>query len=77
MLFAPSRGDFDDICETLIDELCELEKNVNISLLHLCVEYFKETTQPLERLVKKAIISSPVSQPISHLHNTDVEIIFF
>ncbi|XP_053407384.1 uncharacterized protein LOC123547184 isoform X2 [Mercenaria mercenaria] len=52
-----ARGDYDDVCELLTDEFCELEKNVNISLLHLVVEFFKETTEPLERLVKKAVYS--------------------
>lgn len=52
--------DYNDICETWIDECCELEKNVNLSLLHLVVEYFKETTQPLERLVKHAVYSDTV-----------------
>ena len=49
------REDYCDVCETLIDEFCELEKNVNISLLHLVVDLFKETTDPLERLVKVAV----------------------
>ena len=46
----------------MIDEFCELEKNVNISLLHLVVEVFKETTGPLERLVKAAVYPSQVTQ---------------
>jgi hypothetical protein len=52
--------DYDDVCELLTDEFCELEKNVNISLLHLVVEFFKETEEPLERLVKKAVYSDMV-----------------
>ncbi|KAJ8312557.1 hypothetical protein KUTeg_009930 [Tegillarca granosa] len=49
------REDFEETCEILIDESCELEKNVNLALLHLVVEVFKETTEPLERLVKAAM----------------------
>ncbi|WAR22602.1 CTNA2-like protein [Mya arenaria] len=47
--------DFYDVCEALTDEFCELEKNVNVALLHLVVEHFKETTEPLERLIKAAL----------------------
>lgn len=54
---ATPREDYDDACELLVDEFCELEKNVNIALLHLVVEFFKETTEPLESLVKKAVYS--------------------
>lgn len=57
---AQPREDYDDACELLIDEFCELEKNVNVSLLHLVVEFFKETTEPLENLVKKALYADMV-----------------
>ncbi|XP_076104056.1 uncharacterized protein LOC143072834 isoform X1 [Mytilus galloprovincialis] len=49
------REDYDECCESLIDEFCELEKNVNMSLLHLIVDIFKETTEPIERLIKAAM----------------------
>jgi hypothetical protein len=55
-----SRKDFDECCELFIDELCELEKHVNIALLHLVVDVFKETTEPLERLVKAAMYNTLV-----------------
>lgn len=54
------RADYSDVCETLTDEFCELEKNVNVSLLHLVVEVFKEATEPLERLVKFAVYPEAV-----------------
>lgn len=57
---AQPREDYDDASELLIDEFCELEKNVNVSLLHLVVEFFKETTEPLENLVKKALYADMV-----------------
>ncbi|XP_052773013.1 uncharacterized protein LOC128211918 isoform X1 [Mya arenaria] len=50
-----AKCDFYDVCEALTDEFCELEKNVNVALLHLVVEHFKETTEPLERLIKAAL----------------------
>ncbi|KAK3597757.1 hypothetical protein CHS0354_006116 [Potamilus streckersoni] len=49
------KEDYDDACEIFIDEFCELEKNVSVALLHLIVDVFQETTEPLERLVKAAM----------------------
>ena len=45
----------------MIDEFCELEKNVNMSLLHLIVDIYKETTEPIERLIKTAMYTQEVS----------------
>ncbi|KAK3084101.1 hypothetical protein FSP39_008190 [Pinctada imbricata] len=55
------RQDFDVSCETLSDEFCELEKSVNMSLLNLMVDVFKETSEPLERLVKASMVDLEVS----------------
>ena len=55
------REDYNECCESFIDEFCELEKNVNMSLLHLIVDIFKETTEPIERLIKTAMYSKDVS----------------
>jgi len=54
------RSEFDDTCESLTDEFCELEKNVNVALLHLVVEHFAETTEPLDRLARAALTLSKV-----------------
>lgn len=52
------REDYEECCENYIDEFCELEKDVNLALLNLVVDVFKETTEPLERLVKAAMYST-------------------
>ncbi|XP_056018067.1 uncharacterized protein LOC125679563 isoform X2 [Ostrea edulis] len=52
------REDYEECCENYIDEFCELEKDVNLALLNLVVDIFKETTEPLERLVKTAMCST-------------------
>ncbi|KAL4231611.1 hypothetical protein ACF0H5_009191 [Mactra antiquata] len=57
------REDYNEACEHLTDYFCDLEKIVNISLLHFVVEYFKETTEPLERLVKKALQKGTPIEP--------------
>lgn len=54
------REDYEECCENYIDEFCELEKDVNLALLNLVVDVFKETTEPLERLVKAAMYSTQV-----------------
>lgn len=54
------REDYEECCENFIDEFCELEKDVNLALLNLVVDVFKETTEPLERLVKAAMYSTQV-----------------
>ncbi|KAH3787332.1 uncharacterized protein LOC127842268 isoform X2 [Dreissena polymorpha] len=50
-----ARKEFWDSCETLTDVFCEVEKHVNIALLHLIVDNFRESSEPLERLVKQAL----------------------
>ncbi|KAL3863862.1 hypothetical protein ACJMK2_005589 [Sinanodonta woodiana] len=55
------KEDYDDACEIYIDEFCELEKTVSVALLHLIVDVFQESTDPLERLVK-AVMSPQQSQ---------------
>ncbi|XP_067657935.1 vinculin-like [Haliotis asinina] len=44
-----------DVCETMLDEVCHLEQHVNMALLHLMVDVFKETTEPLEKLLKAVL----------------------
>ncbi|KAK6186313.1 hypothetical protein SNE40_008374 [Patella caerulea] len=54
------RRDFDGVCEMLMDELCDLEKHVNVSLLYLIIDVFKETNQPIDRLLKTALQADQV-----------------
>lgn len=46
------RDDYEECCENYIDEFCEFEKDVNLVLLNLVVDVFKEIIELLERLVK-------------------------
>ncbi|XP_060073578.1 uncharacterized protein LOC132553356 [Ylistrum balloti] len=69
------QDDFNDICENLMDEFYELERNVNLALLHLVIDIFQETTEPLERLVKSAMYSSEAQslQDLSEEYIQDFE----
>ncbi|OWF53522.1 uncharacterized protein LOC110446295 isoform X2 [Mizuhopecten yessoensis] len=69
------QDDFADICESLMDEFYELERNVNLALLHLMIDIFQETTEPLERLVKSAMYSSEAQslQDLSEEYIQDFE----
>ena len=68
------RQDYDTSCESLTDEFCELEKHVNIALLNLVVEVFKETSEPLERLVRASMTELEVNKMLlwqlsAHVHS--------
>ncbi|XP_033755819.1 catenin alpha-like [Pecten maximus] len=69
------QDDFNDVCESLMDEFYELERNVNLALLHLVIDIFQETTEPLERLVKSAMYSSEAQslQDLSEEYIQDFE----
>ena len=43
-----------------MDELQDLERHVNASVLELYVDVFKETTEPLDRLVRAALDTNTV-----------------
>ncbi|XP_048258541.1 uncharacterized protein LOC124139394 [Haliotis rufescens] len=49
------RREHGEVCETMLDEFCHLEQHVNMALLHLMVDVFKDTTEPLERLLKAVL----------------------
>ena len=53
--FSELKADFNDNCEFLIQEFQDLERHVNASVLQLIVSTFKETTEPMERLVRAAL----------------------
>ncbi|XP_069113867.1 uncharacterized protein [Argopecten irradians] len=69
------QDDYSDLCENLMDEFYELERNVNLALLHLVIDIFQETTEPLERLVKSAMYSSEAQtlQDLSEEYIQDFE----
>lgn len=49
------REDYDEVCEGLIDEFCDLERHVNMAVLHLIVLTFCQTTETLDKLVQTAM----------------------
>ena len=53
--------DFDTACDILLSEFRDLEKHVAAAVTHLIVDVFRETTQPLDRLVKAVLQNSTVS----------------
>ena len=55
------RAEFDESCERLSDEFQDLERHVNAAVLQQIVDVFKETTEPLERMMKAALAPSLVS----------------
>lgn len=61
------RSDFENHCDQLIEDFQELERHVNAAVLHQVVDVFKETIEPLERLVKAALSPLKVIQHKSHL----------
>ncbi|XP_064615581.1 catenin alpha-2-like [Liolophura sinensis] len=52
---AEVREDYDEVCEGLIDEFCDLERHVNMAVLHLIVLTFCQTTETLDKLVQTAM----------------------
>ena len=55
--FQQLHRDFDHLCEKLSDDFKDLESVVNVAVLRLLVETFMETHEPLDRLIKAAMIS--------------------
>ncbi|XP_025095727.1 uncharacterized protein LOC112564862 isoform X2 [Pomacea canaliculata] len=49
------RFDYENVCEMLLDEFCEVEKHVNMALLNLIVDTCCFTSQPFELLAKAAL----------------------
>lgn len=54
-LFLSYRGDFRTSCEQLVYEVQDLERHVNGAVLQLIVATFKESVEPMERLVRSAL----------------------
>ena len=57
--FQQLHRDFDHLCDRLADDFKDLESVVNVAVLKLLVETFMETYEPLDRLIKAAMMSSP------------------
>ena len=53
--------DFGDACDGLMQELLDLERHTSAAVLHLVMEVFKETSEPLSRLLKAALSTSKVN----------------
>ena len=49
------REDFGGACELLILESQDLERHVNGAVLQLIVSTFRETVEPMDRLVRAAL----------------------
>ena len=56
--FRQLHRDFDYLCDKLADDFKDLESVVNAAVLKLLVETFMETHEPLDRLIKAAMLSS-------------------
>ena len=56
--FQQLQRDFDYLCDKLADDFKDLESVVNVAVLKLLVETFMETHEPLDRLIKAAMMSS-------------------
>ncbi|XP_012942227.1 uncharacterized protein LOC101852205 [Aplysia californica] len=67
------RLEYDNTCETILDEVCDLEKHVNMTLLQLIVETFMEVTQPLDNLVKAALGYKDDPLPFLEVHSKMVD----
>lgn len=48
-----------EACRLLLDECQDLERHINASLLQLLVDVFKETCEPIDRMVRAAMEPSP------------------
>ena len=57
------REDFGGACELLILESQDLERHVNGAVLQLIVSTFRETVEPMDRLVRAALKPIVVSAP--------------
>ena len=56
------REDFGVACEQLMQESQDLERHVNGAVLQLIVTVFKETVEPMDRLVRAALKPIVVSK---------------
>ncbi|XP_059148789.1 uncharacterized protein LOC131936015 [Physella acuta] len=56
------RIDFSSVCETILDEICDLEKHVNMTLLTLIVDTFLCPKDELMKLKKIAYIQNTEAQ---------------
>ena len=56
--FQQLHRDFDYLCDKLADDFKDLESVVNAAVLKLVVETFMETHEPLDRLIKAAMMSA-------------------
>ena len=56
--FQQLHRDFDHLCDKLADDFKDLESVVNVAVLNLLVETFMETHEPLDRLIKAAMMST-------------------
>ena len=54
------KADFGDESDRLVEEFQDLERHVNASALQLIIDVFKETTEPVDRLVKTAMAPTMV-----------------
>ena len=59
--FTQLQLDFGDACDCLIEELRDLQRHSSAAVLHLVMDVFKETTEPLSRLLRFALATSQVS----------------
>ncbi|KAK2171973.1 hypothetical protein NP493_1009g01008 [Ridgeia piscesae] len=56
--FTQLQLDFGDACDCLIEELRDLQRHSSAAVLHLVMDVFKETTEPLSRLLRFALSTS-------------------
>ncbi|KAH9504308.1 hypothetical protein Btru_064598 [Bulinus truncatus] len=66
------RSDFVKLCETALDEICDLEKHVTMALLHMIIEIFLSPNEKITKLRKVAIIQNSSAQ-FSDLHKNQVK----
>ncbi|CAH1782849.1 unnamed protein product [Owenia fusiformis] len=70
--FVELRSDYDDSCSNVAMELHDLERHVNNATLHQVVATFKETTQPLDRLVRAALSTDQTIQRLPEKECHDI-----
>ena len=62
--FQQLHRDFDHLCEKLSDDFKDLESVVNVAVLRLLVETSMETHEPLDRLIKAAMMMYSPSEEL-------------
>lgn len=55
------RAEYLDSCDRLVEEIQDLERHVNFGVMWLIADVFKESAEPLERLVKMAMTGNKVN----------------